>query len=95
MPDRCACPSFDAVDCVRIRYRVSDEDAHNDPCGCACHEDLDDSCSGCGADWGSPCAPDCDDFPIGEFTPTVDAEPKCGGCGSRLGEPCAEDCIPF
>ena len=39
---RCACPSTDAQECVEVRYGVTDDEARDEPCECACHETDED-----------------------------------------------------
>ena len=38
---KCACPSFDAMECVRLRYASYGDDYYDpsddDPCECPCH----------------------------------------------------------
>lgn len=36
----CCCPSSDAAECVRIRYRLSWDAAYEEPCTCACHGEF-------------------------------------------------------
>ena len=39
----CACPSDSALQCVKIRYGLSHDDAVEEPCDCECHErDMED-----------------------------------------------------
>jgi len=39
MGERCACPRWDAYDCIEARYGLVEMDAASaEPCACACHE---------------------------------------------------------